>query len=101
MSDGRKFYEIWSGSHFWSSWTNPVLFATGFRKMERGPNHDSGEILLNIASRSLADYGFSEVKFRTDDGSKCCVIMSYPGKISLAMGAVLSTKGFAPIVIFN
>lgn len=101
MNDGRKFYEIWSGTHFWSDWTKPVLFATGFKKIKRIPNHDDAGILLNIARRTLADSGFSEVVSEADDGSKCCVIIDYPGKISLGIGAVLSTKGFAPIVLFN
>lgn len=101
MNWARKYYEIWSGNHLWSNWTKPVLFASGIKESNCEPNRDNAEILLNLSNRLVNDSGLSKIFPRAEDGTGCCIIIDYPGKLSLGMGVVLSRQGFAPVVLFN
>lgn len=100
MKDGRECFEAWAGDHEWSDWTKPTLFAGAFGPADTSGGRSADE-LLAAARAMLSRCAESELTARGADGALNVVVVDLAGSDSIAVGALLAERGFAPVVLMN
>jgi hypothetical protein len=100
MKDGRACFEAWAGDHEWSDWTKPTLFAGAFVAADMAEGRNADE-LLAAARAMLWRFADSKLTALGTDGARNVVVVDLAGSDSIAVGALLAERGFAPVVLMN
>lgn len=97
--DPVALFNKWAGDHEWSDWAKPTLFAQ-VRDVTPRTTFPSAADLIARAEAFL-DSTAARTLSPGMPSRGAAVIVDCPGEMAVAVGAVLSQRGFCPVPLFN
>lgn len=94
-----ELFNKWSGDHPWSDWAKPTLFAQA-GTMSVGRSFAGKEELVQRAGQFL-DASAARTLSPSSGTRQAAVVVDCPGDMAVAIGALLSQRGFVPVPLFN
>jgi hypothetical protein len=92
-------FRKWAGDHPWSSWTKATLFDPK-AMLSLQSDRDQATTLLEEAEKTIAGTALADLR-PSSAGGRTCIVIDQPVEISVALGAAMSRRGFAPVPLFN
>lgn len=91
-------FNKWAGEHEWSDWAKPTLFAQAGKPLLG--IHEPAQTLFDRAVKFIDESAARSASPGTPS-RRVALVVDIPGDLSVAVGAVLSRRGFAPVPLFN
>ncbi len=93
-----ELFNKWAGDHEWSDWAKPTLFAQAASTLT---GEYGARDALVAAAVKLVDESAARGVSPVSGTRRAAMIVDCPGEVAVAVGAVLSQRGFVPVPLFN